>query len=217
MSEGIGQFTEEIKLIISGRHAVILLLPRRPDRPYQHRRFLVPFCPLAFFLPALCLDSHFLDNRASVLLASRDLGPTLLQLWSISKQAFTLAIADSCGRPNVAQEEEEVPDASSGPRMGHIVDDFNDQIVDPDPPTTVYQYQETPENRSWAGALPVKQALYDPELEKDACGVGFAASVVPQAFSRTVHADTTSRHIKGKASHKIVSDGAETHRRAWLS
>ena len=41
--------------------------------------------------------------------------------------------------------------------------------------TNVYAYQNTPENRSWAGALPLKQALYDPELEKDACGVGFAA------------------------------------------
>ncbi|OAL74050.1 hypothetical protein A7D00_2079 [Trichophyton violaceum] len=40
----------------------------------------------------------------------------------------------------------------------------------------------------WAEALPKKQGLYDPELEKDACGVGFTA------------------HIKGKASHKIVSD-----------
>lgn len=30
----------------------------------------------------------------------------------------------------------------------------------------------------WAGALPVKQGLYDPSLEKDACGVGFAAYVV---------------------------------------
>jgi glutamate synthase (NADPH/NADH) len=41
--------------------------------------------------------------------------------------------------------------------------------------TNVYDYQNTPENRSWAGALPLKQGLYDPELEKDACGVGFAA------------------------------------------
>lgn len=55
--------------------------------------------------------------------------------------------------------------------------------------TQVYEYQNTPENKSWAGALPLKQGLYDPELEKDACGVGFAA------------------HIKGKASHKIVKDG----------
>lgn len=29
-------------------------------------------------------------------------------------------------------------------------------------------------NTSWAGAIPVKQGLYNPELEKDACGVGFA-------------------------------------------
>jgi glutamate synthase (NADH) len=41
----------------------------------------------------------------------------------------------------------------------------------------------------WGDALPEKQGLYDPSLEKDACGVGFAAN------------------IKGKASHKIVSDG----------
>ena len=39
----------------------------------------------------------------------------------------------------------------------------------------VYDYDTGPENRSWAGALPRKQGLYDPELEKDACGVGFAA------------------------------------------
>ena len=32
----------------------------------------------------------------------------------------------------------------------------------------------------WAGALPVKQGLYDPALEKDACGVGFAAYVLLQ-------------------------------------
>lgn len=41
--------------------------------------------------------------------------------------------------------------------------------------TNIYNYQNTPENESWAGVLPLKQALYDPELEKDACGVGFAA------------------------------------------
>ncbi|KXL41770.1 hypothetical protein M433DRAFT_1270 [Acidomyces richmondensis BFW] len=66
---------------------------------------------------------------------------------------------------------------------------------------SVYEYDEGPENRSWAGALPKKQGLYDPELEKDACGVGFAA------------------HIKGKPSHKIVTDARSllcnmTHRGA---
>jgi glutamate synthase (NADPH/NADH) len=40
---------------------------------------------------------------------------------------------------------------------------------------SVFPYQETPENKSWASALPLKQGLYDPSLEKDACGVGFAA------------------------------------------
>jgi glutamate synthase (NADPH/NADH) len=52
----------------------------------------------------------------------------------------------------------------------------------------VYEYDETSENKTWASSLPVKQGLYDPELEKDACGVGFVAN------------------IKGEKSHKIVSD-----------
>jgi glutamate synthase (NADPH/NADH) len=70
-------------------------------------------------------------------------------------------------------------------------------------PASVYQYQDGPENKSWAGALPMKQGLYDPENEKDACGVGFAA------------------HIKGKASHKIISDGKHDRdvrrRHGWLT
>lgn len=41
----------------------------------------------------------------------------------------------------------------------------------------------------WADALPAHQGLYNPEFEKDACGVGFTAD------------------IKGRSSHKIVSDG----------
>ena len=62
-------------------------------------------------------------------------------------------------------------------------------------PTNIYEYQNVPENKSWAGALPMKQGLYDPELEKDACGVGFAA------------------HIKGNVSHKIVIDGTYRSRK----
>ncbi|KAL1306530.1 hypothetical protein AAFC00_005221 [Neodothiora populina] len=74
-------------------------------------------------------------------------------------------------------------------------------IIEENEPVNIYTYENTPENKSWAGALPMKQGLYDPELEKDACGVGFAA------------------HIKGKASHKIVSDAKSllcnmTHRGA---
>ncbi|SCU79561.1 LAFA_0B03972g1_1 [Lachancea sp. 'fantastica'] len=40
----------------------------------------------------------------------------------------------------------------------------------------------------WADSIPQKQGLYDPEYERDACGVGFVAN------------------IKGVPSHKIVSD-----------
>ncbi|KAG0170152.1 glutamate synthase [NADH] [Apophysomyces sp. BC1034] len=46
----------------------------------------------------------------------------------------------------------------------------------------------TKENISWAEAIPPAQGLYDPEYEKDACGVGFMV------------------HIKGQRSHKILSD-----------
>ena len=60
-------------------------------------------------------------------------------------------------------------------RMTPIAEEFNDQPIQDEPAPSIYEYQNTPENRSWAGALPVKQGLYDPELEKDACGVGFAA------------------------------------------
>lgn len=54
--------------------------------------------------------------------------------------------------------------------------------------TNVYDYDEVPENTSWALTLPVAQGLYNPENEKDACGVGFTC------------------HLKGVTSHKIVSD-----------
>lgn len=54
--------------------------------------------------------------------------------------------------------------------------------------TNIYPYEETPENKSWASTLPMPKGLYNPEYEKDACGVGFTC------------------HIKGQASHKIVSD-----------
>ncbi|KAK3315289.1 putative glutamate synthase [Apodospora peruviana] len=82
-------------------------------------------------------------------------------------------------------------------------EDFDDRQIHFDAESEEYhpyEYQ-TDNNQSWAGALPVKQGLYDPSLEKDACGVGFAC------------------HIKGKPSHKIVSDARNllcnmTHRGA---
>ncbi|KAJ4307151.1 glutamate synthase [NADH] [Collariella sp. IMI 366227] len=84
-----------------------------------------------------------------------------------------------------------------------VTDDFDDRQLHLEAETEQYhpyEYQ-TENNNSWAGALPVKQGLYDPSLEKDACGVGFAC------------------HIKGKPSHKIVSDARNllcnmTHRGA---
>lgn len=59
--------------------------------------------------------------------------------------------------------------------MGFVAEDIYGPKIEEEQSTQVYEYENTPENRSWAGALPVKQGLYDPDLEKDACGVGFAA------------------------------------------
>lgn len=61
---------------------------------------------------------------------------------------------------------------------------YGPQLEEEQSSASVYEYQNTPENRSWAGALPLKQGLYDPEYEKDACGVGFAASVHPNYLLR---------------------------------
>ena len=36
-------------------------------------------------------------------------------------------------------------------------------------------HQGTDSGHGWAGALPQPQGLYHPDLEKDACGVGFTA------------------------------------------
>ena len=65
--------------------------------------------------------------------------------------------------------------------------------------------------------------MYDPSLEKDACGVGFAWYVLfirpfPHSSIRQIGSNKSS-HIKGKASHKIVSDARNllcnmTHRGA---
>lgn len=61
-------------------------------------------------------------------------------------------------------------------------------LPQPEFETSIYDYDEVPENTSWASTLPTAKGLYNPEYEKDACGVGFTC------------------HIKGEASHKIVSD-----------
>lgn len=52
---------------------------------------------------------------------------------------------------------------------------FIEEVIQEEQEYVPYPYDDSPNNKSWAGALPTKQGLYDPELEKDACGVGFAA------------------------------------------
>ena len=54
-----------------------------------------------------------------------------------------------------------------------------EQIYGPENVNVAQQEEYTPfkpaKGYGWAEALPQKQGLYDPQLEKDACGVGFAA------------------------------------------
>ncbi|KAI1916014.1 glutamate synthase [NADH] [Ophidiomyces ophidiicola] len=70
--------------------------------------------------------------------------------------------------------------------MGLLEDIYGPNLEEEQP----HEYSEyrSEKGYGWAEALPRRQGLYDPELEKDACGVGFTA------------------HIKGKPSHKIITD-----------
>jgi hypothetical protein len=53
-------------------------------------------------------------------------------------------------------------------------------VDDTDKPLSPQQTISPPQAyRNWASALPPKQGLYDPELEKDACGVGFTWYPIP--------------------------------------
>ncbi|KAJ3404881.1 glutamate synthase [NADH], partial [Chytridiales sp. JEL 0842] len=54
--------------------------------------------------------------------------------------------------------------------------------------TNSTQHENDNQESYWADVMPPKVGLYDPSLEKDACGVGFIC------------------HIKGQTSHKILSD-----------
>lgn len=60
--------------------------------------------------------------------------------------------------------------------MGLVVEETAQLNIQGEVETTEEYTPYQPEKGyGWGGALPVKQGLYDPSLEKDACGVGFAA------------------------------------------
>lgn len=88
--------------------------------------------------------------------------------------------------------------------MGYLEEIYEPQIEE-EQPVNIYEYQNTPENRSWAGALPVKQGLYDPELEKDACGVGFAAYVFYTRFFRGADTDSTIAPSRGMQVTRLLA------------
>lgn len=59
--------------------------------------------------------------------------------------------------------------------MGLIVEQQYQQEFDETEPPQEYTPYQPETGYGWGDALPEKQGLYDPSLEKDACGVGFAA------------------------------------------
>lgn len=63
-------------------------------------------------------------------------------------------------------------------RMGLAVEaatDIREQETINNEPREEYTPYQPAKGYGWAEALPERQGLYDPQLEKDACGVGFAA------------------------------------------
>jgi glutamate synthase (NADPH/NADH) len=58
--------------------------------------------------------------------------------------------------------------------MGYLGETYG-QDFEEVTPITEYKPYQAEKGYGWADALPQRQGLYDPELEKDACGVGFAA------------------------------------------
>jgi glutamate synthase (NADPH/NADH) len=58
--------------------------------------------------------------------------------------------------------------------MGDLGKTYDYSVEDEQPPHEYTEYKSD-KGYGWAGALPQRQGLYNPELEKDACGVGFTA------------------------------------------
>lgn len=58
--------------------------------------------------------------------------------------------------------------------MGLLEEVYGNEIIEEQAPQQYSEYKAA-SGYGWADALPSKQGLYNPELEKDACGVGFAA------------------------------------------
>lgn len=58
--------------------------------------------------------------------------------------------------------------------MGLNLEELYGKELDDQSPQEYSEYQPK-KGYGWAGTLPERQGLYDPEYEKDACGVGFAA------------------------------------------
>lgn len=59
--------------------------------------------------------------------------------------------------------------------MGLLEEIYGNEVVDEQTPHEYSAYRPEKGGYGWAEALPARQGLYDPELEKEACGVGFAA------------------------------------------
>lgn len=59
--------------------------------------------------------------------------------------------------------------------MGPVAEEPRQQEIEISEVQEEYTPYKPAKGYGWGEALPEKQGLYDPGLEKDACGVGFAA------------------------------------------
>lgn len=59
--------------------------------------------------------------------------------------------------------------------MGLNVEDIYGETIVKNQLPDEYSEYEPKQGYGWANTLPERQGLYDPEYEKDACGVGFTA------------------------------------------
>lgn len=56
----------------------------------------------------------------------------------------------------------------------NLEDIYGQSLVEEETPNEYSEYNPK-HGYGWANALPERQGLYNPEYEKDSCGVGFAA------------------------------------------
>lgn len=153
-----------------------------PPPPLPPSIFLPPFSSIHFLSsPVLSSPSVFhgklllgLSYPSSFYLLARVI---YLRFCRISAPINATAIpspSDSdqrypCPRPSILS-------VTGGSMVLNLEDIYGPSSIEDNIPNEYSEYKPQ-HGYGWANTLPERQGLYDPEYEKDACGVGFAAYV----------------------------------------